>query len=445
MAEMQPRSRRPSFLSSAALTWGTNIAVAILALVNVLIVARTLGPTGRGQVAFLTTIGTLVAYLANMGINQSNSNLGGTRPEARPALATNSVLFALLFGALGAGGVLALVAIFPGAGGDSSATLRWIALAGIPVVILETYLTNLLQAEYGFIVTNAAWLAGPFVNAATNGILAGLGHLTPKSAITAWAASWAVSVSVLVIAQARRAGFGRPSLPLARAMLWFGLKAHAGRILLVGNYRLDQWLVGTIAGSRELGLYSVAVAWSEGLFYLPTALVSVQRPDLVRATPQEAARQTTAVFRVAALITAFLAGALVLAAPLLCTTVFGSAFSGSTDMLRVLAIGGFGVVALKLFGQALTAQRKPMLETAAIAVAFCLGLALDLVLIPGHGGMGAAVAAAVAYSVGGLAVILIFGRAMGVRGGEFVPRRSDAALVRRLRPGRRPEIEAESP
>jgi O-antigen/teichoic acid export membrane protein len=228
-------------------------------------------------------------------------------------------------------------------------------------------------------------------------------------------------------------------------MLWFGMKAHAGRILLVGNYRLDQWLVGTMAGSRELGLYSVAVAWSEGLFFLPTALVSVQRPDLVRATPREAARQTIAVFRVGAVITAFLAGALVLAAPLLCGTIFGSAFAGSEDMLRVLAIGGFGIVALKLFGQALTAQRKPMLETAAISVAFCLGLALDLLLIPNHGGMGASVAATVAYSVGGIAVVLIFARALGARLGEFVPRRSDAALLRHLRPGRRPEVEVESP
>ena len=53
--------------------------------------------------------------------------------------------------------------------------------------------------------------------------------------------------------------------------------------MLLGNYRLDQWFVGAIAGSRELGLYSVAVAWAEALWYLPTALASVQRPDLVRA------------------------------------------------------------------------------------------------------------------------------------------------------------------
>jgi O-antigen/teichoic acid export membrane protein len=46
----------PSFVSSALFTFGTQIAVAVLSLVNVLIVARALGPTGRGQIALLTTI-----------------------------------------------------------------------------------------------------------------------------------------------------------------------------------------------------------------------------------------------------------------------------------------------------------------------------------------------------------------------------------------------------
>src|SRR5205085_6793717 len=132
--------------------------------------------------------------------------------------------------------------------------------------------------EYGFLVTNLAWIAAPVANVGVNGALAAAGHLTVRSAIATWVGSWSLSVALLVLAQARRAGFGRPDLPLARAMLWFGLKAHAGRTLLVGNYRLDQWLVGSIAGARELGLYSVAVAWSEGVFYLPNALVMVQRP-----------------------------------------------------------------------------------------------------------------------------------------------------------------------
>ena len=106
-------------------------------------------------------------------------------------------------------------------------------------------------------------------------------------------------------------------------MLSFGLKAHLGRAMLFGNYRADQWILGVIAGSTELGLYSVAVAWSEVLFFLPTTLVAVTRPDLVRATAEEARRRSLVVLRGALTLTLICAAIMILAAPILCTTIFG--------------------------------------------------------------------------------------------------------------------------
>jgi Na+-driven multidrug efflux pump len=98
-------------------------------------------------------------------------------------------------------------------------------------------------------------------------------------------------------------------------------------------------------------------------------------------------------------------------------------------MLRILALGAFGIVALKLLGNALTAQRKPMLETAAIGGAFVCTVALDVILIPAHGGLGAAIASSVAYTFGGILVALIFTRALKGRLGDLVPRGSELVWV----------------
>ena len=107
-----------------------------------------------------------------------------------------------------------------------------------------------------------------------------------------------VTILLAAYVRAKLAGFGRPRPELAgAACLRFGILAHPGRVLKTGNYRLDQWLLGSIAGPHELGLYSVAVAWSEAVFYLPEALMMVIRPDVVRASPSESARRTAAVFR----------------------------------------------------------------------------------------------------------------------------------------------------
>ena len=434
--EPTPRNR-PSFAASAAITYGAQLLAAVLSLANVLVVSRALGPTGRGEIAFLTAIAFLSANLATLGVQEATANIAGAEPERRRALAGNAVAFALLFGAAAAGIVSLLVAVFPSVGGDADADLRLLVLALIPFLILEIYLRFLVQADYGFGVSNAAWLIPPVLNVVVNGVLAATGALSVGTAIVTWLAGQLLATALLGLHVATKlAGFGRPDLGLARRSLAFGAKSHGGRVMLLGNYRLDQWLLGAISGSRELGLYSVAVAWAEALFYLPTALAAVQRPDLVRATRDEAGRQAALVFRTSALLTLVLAAALVVAAPVLCVWTFGEEFRGSIDDLRVLAFGGVGIVALKLLGGALTAQSRPLLATAAIGVGFVSTVVLDLLLIPGHGGLGAAVASSISYSLGGAAVALIFSRTLRTRLVELVPRGGEPLqLWRRLRTG----------
>jgi O-antigen/teichoic acid export membrane protein len=422
---------RPPLAVSALGTYGTNLAVAVLSFTNVLVVARSLGPTGRGDVAFLTTIAFLSAALATFGVHQANVNFAGRRPTLRPSLATNSLLLALILGGLAIATVAGLVALFPGVGGGVDPVLRWLALASIPAIVLNMYLQELVIADYGFKVANSAWLLPSVLNVTVNGLLAVLGVISTASAVSTWIAGQAIAAALLVwYVQRRSAGFGRPDEALARRMFVFGAKTHGGRIMMYGNFRLDQWIVGSLSGARELGLYSVAVAWAEALFFLPTSLVRAQRPDLVRASPREAARRAATAFRAALLVTALLAIGLFALAPLLTAWVFGNEFRGSIDDLRVLTLGGFGVVALKLLGNVLTAQRKPLLETTAISVAFVATLALDIVLIPPFGGFGAALASSIAYTAGGVVVVLLFVTTFGRPSGGLIPRARDVVWFR---------------
>jgi O-antigen/teichoic acid export membrane protein len=434
-------TRRPRFLSSAVTTFGAKVAVSLIALGNTLVIARALGPEGRGEVALLFAIGYLTGILATFGVQETNVNLAGAEPALRRSLATNSVILSTILGLASAVTVTVLVAAMPSIAGGVSISLILIALASVPAVILFTYLQFLIRGDYGFGVTNIAWIIQPLVNLVANGVLAAMGVLTVTSAIVAGTGGQFLATGTLVWYVRRRSvGFGRPSVPLARRMLTFGIKSHAGRIMEEGNYRFDQWILGAIAGTRELGLYSVAVAWAEGLFMLPTALSVVQRPDLVRSSASAAVREASILFRTAVILTAISAGALVVAAPLLCVAVFGEEFRGSIDDLRILTLGAFGMVALKQLGNALTARQQPTLTSLAIGAAFLSTVLLDLLLIPEHGGTGAAVASAVSYTFGGAVVALLFAHALGGKVRDLVPRLGDVrwtwAKVKEMRPGR---------
>src|SRR4051794_38270276 len=401
------RGRPMSLARAATMTYAAQAGAAFLSLVNVLAVARALGPAGRGDVAFLIAVAMLTSHVVSLSVQEANANLGASRPHARAALATNSVAFALILGAVAAVLVGGLISAFPALGGHADRALLWFALACVPVALLKQYLTLLVQADYGFAVTNMSWLAGPLTTAVCNGALALAGAITVETAFAAWAAGQALGLVILCVHVARHAGFGRPDLALARHAASFGARAHVGRLMEVGNYRGDQWLIGATVGSHELGLYSIAVAWAEMLFYLPGVLVLVQRPDLVRAGRADAVRSAARVCRAGFVASGVAAVALIIAAPVLCTVVFGPDFAGSVDDLRVLALGAVGIVAFELLRNVLTAQGMPGRASAAVGVAFVITVTLDLLLIPRHGGIGAAWATTIAYTCGGDAAALV--------------------------------------
>lgn len=428
-------SKRRSFFSAALLTYSTNILVAFLSLLNVIIVARSLGPTGRGEIAFLTTIAILTANIALFGIQEANANLAGSDPRLRPALATNSLLFAAFFGVLAAFAVLSLVWLFPGVGGHASRPLLLLSAGSITVLILQSYLQLLIQADFGFGRTSLAWLAAPVINVSVNGLLAVFGHLSVATAVSTWVAGQFISTAGLCWSVARYgAGFGKPALSLARRSLSFGTKSHPGRVMMQGNYRLDQWLLGAMAGQRELGLYSIAVTWAEALFFLPTAVTMAMRPEVVRMDDQRAARWTSAIFRTSIILTALLAGAMLLAAPILCVGLTGDAYRGSIPQLRILVLGAFGIVALKEFSSTLTARRRTLRSSAGVGIAFALTVLLDLLLIPSKHGIGASIASTLAYTGGGIAIAILYARAFRSSLVELIPRPGDIIrLARRLR------------
>jgi O-antigen/teichoic acid export membrane protein len=410
-------------------TYGSYLGVALLGLVNVLLIARALGPVGRGEVTFLMTVAGITGYVFNLSVHESNANFSGLKAGRIPALATNSVLFAVALGAVAAAAAVAALAFVPFLSEDVSSTDLAIALVSIPAVMVQTYFVYLARGSYRFTVANVALLTAPAVSASGNVALVATDTMSVTAALTVWSAGNVASAVLLMVRHAVSDGFGAPDRELAGESVTFGAKSHVGGILATGSYRMDQWIVGAVAGSRELGLYAVAVAWFEGLFLLPMAIASVARPDLVRAGPEEAGRVTAGLFRSTLIVTGLFAAILAVAAPLLCTGVFGDDFSGAVEPLRLLAAGALGVSAAKLIGIALIAQRRPLLESASMGLGFVVAITLYLVLIPEYGANGAAVASTIAYTAAGLAAAVFLVREMRVRPAELIPRPADFASL----------------
>jgi O-antigen/teichoic acid export membrane protein len=414
---------------AAASTYASYLGISLFGLANVLLVSRILGPSGRGEVTFLMTVAGISGYLFNLSVQEANANLSGLKAHLRPSLGTNSILLSLGLGIVAAGVATLALAYAPFLAEDVPASHLAIALASIPSVTLQTYLVYLARGSYKFTIANLAMLVAPVVSVLANAALALAGALTVTTALASWSIGLALSAAVLVVDHALRVGYGRADRALGREALTFGAKSHVGGVLATGSYRMDQWILGAVSGPRELGLYSVAVAWFEGLFLLPMAIGAVARPDLVLAPAAEAGRRAALLFRVTVIATAVLAAVLVVAAPLLCTGLFGEAFSGSVEPLRLLAVGALGIVGAKVIGVALIAQRRPLLESASMGIGFVVAIVLYIVLIPPFAAVGAAVASAIAYTVAGTAAAAFLVKALHVSPRELIPRPADVRVI----------------
>ena len=413
-------------------TYAANVGGAFLSLASVLVVSRVLGAEGRGEIAFLTAIAWFTANLATLGLNEANANLAASRPGVRRALATNSVGLALLLGAAALGLIAVLVTVFPAIAGDADTTLLWATLGFLPLLILQPFLRFLVEADYGFRVSNAARVIPPALNVAINGLLAAVGLLTVGSAVAVWLGGQTLTVLLLAwYVQRRLAGFGRPDRALARYALRFGMKAHLGRVMLLGNYRLDQWLLGAISGSRELGLYSVAVAWAEALWYLPTALAAVQQPDLVRARAKDVARQAARIFRVTIVFTT----ASVLSHGHCRTRALRWHLRRGFPRVHGRSSSAFGRGARRCGAEAV--RRRPRSPRSARAPdlraggRLCVHGGARRPSDPTAGGLGAALASTLAYSVAGTVMAVTFVRALDGSPSELVPRPGEIATFAR--------------
>jgi O-antigen/teichoic acid export membrane protein len=400
----------------------------------VLILARSLGPTGRGTIAFITVSALVLARIAGFGMGEATTVLAARRTEARGALLSNLILFvvtsALVLGGLGFVVLLSLAGERPA--GVDPPELAILAGAAVVIALIDAggaFLVGCGRLQRLALITATAYWIYPVV-LGTVWLVAGL---TVTRAALAWLASEALIAFVLLRQSARGVGLARPSARLLFESIHFGLRAWVGSLARLLNFRTDQILMGFLASEAALGIYAVAVNTSEVLLYLPTATATALLPVAARAEPLQRTEHSLRAFRSAALVTA---GAVAVAAalgPILLPVVFGSAFDASVEPFLWLVPGAFGFAATVIFSSALMASSAPGRSSLGPFVSLVVGVALDVALIPRFGATGAAAAASAAFIAGGAAALLSYRRVSPFAWRALLlPRRDDLQMLRAL-------------
>jgi O-antigen/teichoic acid export membrane protein len=418
---------------SAPLFWAQVIGNAGL-LMAVVPIARELGPTGRGTVAFITVTAIIAATLARLGVTEATTVFCARRPAQRPALLTNlllSVSAAALVAAVVVCGTLELVPRLrpPGIGNAELAVLAGAMFASGLADAGYMFVLGCSRFRLHALVTaTAAWLY-----AGSMWLLAITGEITVVHATLIWVASQAAKAAVLLIASVRAEGLARPEPRLLRESLAFGVRAWIGTLSTAFNERLDQILVALLASETVLGIYATAVNAFDVLLYLAAAAATAMVPLVARADPALRTGRVLAAFRAVTLVTAGGIAVAAAAGPELIRLVFGAGFHDSAAPFLWLLPGALGFAALALFSSALVASSAPGRSSAGPLVSLLLGTALDFVLVPPLGASGAAIAASAGLLAGGALSLVLYRRLSPFALRALVmPELGDADLLRAL-------------
>ena len=91
---------KPEFSRDVFLNFTTQILVFCLSFVSSIIIARVLGPEGRGLFSIVIMIPTMTVAMTNMGINVSNVFFIGKNKDPIGSIVGNALFYSLLVGGI---------------------------------------------------------------------------------------------------------------------------------------------------------------------------------------------------------------------------------------------------------------------------------------------------------------------------------------------------------
>lgn len=393
---------RGAFRQQVGAMLATQVAGLALTLATSAVVARWLGPAGKGTLSLALLAPAVLGLLLGCGLSVANTYFAGSRQFTVAQLSRVSVGFALL--AACAGWLMIAVArvsgwlerLMPGVP-PGIATL---ALAAFPIALLVGYLTSILQGLRLIYRINAVTLLQGLL--ALGGVLlvvvgVELGLLGGLMAYLA------AGVGALLLAAwfvRRQGGDLKPSLErqVLRPSLAFGLRGYVGNVLQFFNYRLDAFLVNLFLGPEAVGIYSVSVAMAELLWYLPNAVSFVIFPKATATRPEEMNAFTPRVFRATLGLTVVGAVGLAAVGRLAIGIIYGDRFIAAYVPLLALLPGVTLLGGAKVLTNEIAGRGYPTYNSIASGLGLVLTVILDLVLIPRYGVLGAAVASSFSYT-----------------------------------------------
>lgn len=437
----QPVEVRRGVGRDIVLTFGGRLALTAALIVGDVILARGLGPDGKGAFVLVLNLTSLGALVLGLGLDRSLAVYAARSISAARAAFANVALWTAIVGGLG---VLAIIALYGPRTADHAPTgllapllpeltaqQLWLGALALPgELAFGIGLVGLLGRQRVLAYNVARFLRrGVFVVLLVGFLALGRLDLELALALNLVAVVATVGVIVWAMARAQMVGFAANGRLLVE-QLSFGGRTMLGTLAERLHFRANTFLLNAFIGVGATGVFSVALGLAETLWYLPTSFGLVLFSRAVRGG-REGANIASAMTRVVVAVMTLAAIPLWLVAPALVAIVYGEAFSEAGRALQLMLPGVVAYSIVAVLTHPLIAWGAPGRVTAVLVVGLAVNLAANILLIPRLGMDGAALASTISYAATAASIILLYRRMSGHGLSQLlVIRRSDISRLR---------------
>lgn len=398
---------RSDFAQKVAETFGTRVFLIAINAVNTILIARLLGPEGRGQYAVAIAIAAIGAQLLSLGLQSANTYFVARERPLLERLASNSLALGAAVAVLGLAS-FGIFSLLPSAS-PVPLGLTALAIASVPPTLLVLNLRHLLLGIGEVRPYNMIDLIAGVAGTVMTLTLALAGAATPASLMAVAIAVALIGVGVAVRGLRPHLGpLPRPSADLLRRSGAYGFRVYLATGFALLMLKSDLLVIQFEDGSESSGLYSIASSLADMLWILPSVVGAILFPRLT-ALSDSAQRWRLTLRTTAATLVAFvpILAITALLAPIAIRIMFGSEFEPAAPSLRILCAAILFYGASSVFSQYLAARGFPWIVVGIWAAGFAINLALNLVLVPALGIEGAALASLAAYAAAFAGIVVV--------------------------------------
>lgn len=221
-----------------------------------------------------------------------------------------------------------------------------------------------------------------------------------------------------------------PTLHLLKELLHFGFFVQTASILQLFNYRLSYYLINHFAGLSVLGIYTIGVQVSEGVWIISRSMALVLYSHISNNPDKEQARQTTIkFFKLSFVASGAMLFALIILPASLYTSVFGPDFVQARSVILLMGVGILAVAQNAIFSHFFSGTARYYHNTIGSGIGLLFTLIFGFILIPPYQLYGAALTATIAYLSSFTYQIVTFIKITDSNYLELLPQKSDFKAI----------------